>query len=109
MKLIDQVKPEILAKVISTYQFHAKRMGEALLEKEALEKTIQDYMASVYVEATEKLHHGVQLIIDSFNDRTRREYGPTRMTYKERKILKKIQIFLLLVHFYIHLGKNNLM
>ena len=82
----DKVKPEILAKVISTYQFHAKRMGEALLEKEALEKTIQDYMASVYVEATEKLHHGVQLIIDSFNDRTRREYGPTRMTYKERKI-----------------------
>ena len=82
----DKVKPEILAKVISTYQFHAKRMGEALLEKEALEKTIQDYMASVYVEATEKLHHGVQLIIDSFNDRTRREYGPTKMTYKERKI-----------------------
>jgi uncharacterized protein (DUF342 family) len=82
----DKVKPDTLAKVISTYQFHAKRMGEALLEKEALEKTIQDYMASVYVEATEKLNHGVQLIIDSFNDRTRREYGPTRMIYKERKI-----------------------
>jgi uncharacterized protein (DUF342 family) len=82
----DKVKPEILAKVISTYQFHAKRMGDALLEKEALEKTTQDYMTSVYVEATEKLHHGVQLIIDSFNDRTRREYGPTRMAYKERKI-----------------------
>jgi uncharacterized protein (DUF342 family) len=82
----EKVKPEILAKVISTYQFHAKRMGEALLEKEALEIITQDYMASVYVEATEKLHHGVQLIIDSFNDRTRREYGPTRMIYKERKI-----------------------
>jgi uncharacterized protein (DUF342 family) len=82
----DKVNPDTLAKVISTYQFHAKRMGEALLEKEALEKTIQDYMASVYVEATEKLNHGVQLIIDSFNDRTRREYGPTRMIYKERKI-----------------------
>jgi uncharacterized protein (DUF342 family) len=82
----DKVKPDTLAKVISTYQFHAKRMGEVLLEKEALEKTIQDYMASVYVEATEKLNHGVQLIIDSFNDRTRREYGPTRMIYKERKI-----------------------
>jgi uncharacterized protein (DUF342 family) len=82
----DKVNPDTLAKVISTYQFHAKQMGEALLEKEALEKTIQDYMASVYVEATEKLNHGVQLIIDSFNDRTRREYGPTRMIYKERKI-----------------------
>ncbi|MBL4765542.1 MAG: DUF342 domain-containing protein [Colwellia sp.] len=82
----DKVKPEILAKVISTYQFHAKRMGEISLEKEALDKTIQDYMESVYIEATEKLHHGVQLIVDSFNDRSRREYGPSRMIYKERKI-----------------------
>lgn len=83
----DKVKPEMLAKVVSTYQFHAKRMGETLLEKEALEKKTQDYMESVYIEATEKLHHGVQLIIDSFNDRSRREYGPSRMIYKERKII----------------------
>ena len=82
----DKVNPEILAKVISTYQFHAKRMGELLLEKEALEKSTLDYMEGVYIEATEKLHHGVQLIIDSFNDRTRREYGPSRMIYNERKI-----------------------
>ncbi|MFT7006497.1 MAG: hypothetical protein ACJAXJ_001005 [Colwellia sp.] len=82
----DKVKPEILAKVVSTYQFHAKRMGEALLEKEALEIKTQDYMTSVYVEATQKLHHGVQLIIDNFNDRTHREYGPTKMLYKERNI-----------------------
>lgn len=82
----DKVKPEMLAKVISTYQFHAKRMGETLLEKEALEHTTQDYMESIYLEATEKLHHGVQLIIDNFNDRSRREYGPSRMIYKERNI-----------------------
>ncbi|MBL4899223.1 MAG: DUF342 domain-containing protein [Colwellia sp.] len=82
----DKVKPEMLAKVVSTYQFHAKRMGEDLREKEALEKTIQDYMESIYVEATEKLHHGVQLIIDTFNDRSRREYGPSRIRYKERKV-----------------------
>lgn len=82
----DKVKPEMLAKVISTYQFHAKRMGEDLLEKEALEITTQYYMESIYIEATEKLNHGVQLIIDSFNDRSRREYGPSRMIYKERKI-----------------------
>ena len=61
-------------------------MGEYLLEKEAIEKTTQNYIESVYIEATEKLNHGVQLIIDSFNDRTRREYGPTRMIYKDRKI-----------------------
>lgn len=83
----DKVKPEMLAKVVSTYQFHAKRMGETLLEKEALEKTTLDYMESVYIEATEKLHHGVQLIIDSFNDRSRREYGPSKMIYRERKII----------------------
>jgi uncharacterized protein (DUF342 family) len=82
----DKVNPEILAKVISTYQFHAKRMGELLLEKEVLEQTTLEYMESIYVEATEKLHHGVQLIIDNFNDRTRREYGPSRMVYNERKI-----------------------
>jgi len=83
----DKVKPEMLTKVVSTYQFHAKRMGETLLEREALEKKTQDYMESIYIEATEKLHHGVQLIIDSFNDRSRREYGPSRMIYKERKII----------------------
>lgn len=82
----DKVNPEMLAKVVSTYQFHAKRMGELLLEKEALEKKTLDYMESVYVEATEKLHHGVHLIIDSFNDRSRRQYGPSRMIYSERKI-----------------------
>jgi len=82
----DKVNPEILAKVISTYQFHAKRMGELLLEKEALEQSTLEYMENVYIEATEKLHHGVQLIIDNFNDRTRREYGPSRMVYNERKI-----------------------
>lgn len=83
----DKVKPEMLAKVVSTYQFHAKRLGEDLLEKEALEKATQDYMESIYVEATERLYHGVQLIIDNYNDRSRREYGPSKMIYKERKVL----------------------
>ncbi len=82
----DKAKPGMLAKVISTYQFHAKRLGEILLEKEALEKATQDYMESVYIEATEKLYHGVELIVDDFHDRSRREYGPSRMIYKERKI-----------------------
>lgn len=77
---------EMLAKVISTYQFHANRMGEILFEKEKHESTIQTYMENVYVEATEKLYHGVQLILGEYNDRSRREYGPSRMIYKERKI-----------------------
>jgi len=82
----DKLRPEVLAKVVSTYQFHAKRMGETLVEKEMLEKATLDYMENIYIEATEKLHHGVQLIIDTFNDRSRREYGPSRMIFKERKV-----------------------
>lgn len=82
----DKANPEMLAKVISTYQFHAKRMGEILLEKEKQEEALQSYMESVYIEATEKLYHGVQLIVGDYNDRSRREYGPSRMIYKERKI-----------------------
>lgn len=82
----DKAKPEMLSKVISTYQHHAKSMGNYLNKKEALEETLQEYMASVYVEATEKVYHGVQLNVGEFHDRTRREYGPSRLIYKERKI-----------------------
>lgn len=77
---------EMLTKVISTYQFHANRMGEVLFEKEKNEKATQDYMESVYIEATEKLYHGVQMIVGDYNDRSRREYGPSRLIYKDRKI-----------------------
>jgi uncharacterized protein (DUF342 family) len=83
----DKEKPELLAKIVSNYQYHANQMGEVLNEKEALENSFQVYMASVYIEATEKLYHGVELIIGDFNDRSRREYGPSKMLYKERKIL----------------------
>jgi len=82
----DKVNPEMLTKVVSTYKFHANRVGEILNEKEAFEEKLQTYMTSVFVEGTEKIYHGVQLIVGEFQDRTRREYGPTRMIYKERKI-----------------------
>lgn len=77
---------DMLAKVISTYQFHAQRMGEILFEKENHEKTIQRYMEGVSIEATEKLYHGVQMILGDYNDRSRREYGPSKIFFKERKI-----------------------
>ncbi|WP_019025803.1 DUF342 domain-containing protein [Colwellia piezophila] len=82
-----KAKPELLAKIIPTYQFHAKRMGEILNDKEALEQSLQEYMASVYIEATVKLYHGVELIVGDFNDRSRREYGPSKMIYRERKVI----------------------
>jgi hypothetical protein len=43
-------------------------------------------MSSVYIEATERIYQGVQLIVGDFQDRTKREYGPSKMIYKERKI-----------------------
>ncbi len=83
----DKAKPELLAKIVPSYQLHANKMGEILNEKSSLENNYQKYMASVYIEATEKLYHGVELIVGDFNDRSRREYGPSKMIYKERKIL----------------------
>ncbi len=82
----DKAKPEILAKVLSTYQHHAKNMGTLLLKKESIEKSLQAYMTSVYVAANEKVYHGVQVEVGEFHDKTRREYGPSRLIYKERKI-----------------------
>jgi uncharacterized protein (DUF342 family) len=83
----EREKPELLAKIIPSYQHHANEMGRLLNEKEILDSDLQNYMASVYIEATEKLYQGVELIVSDFNDRTQREYGPSRMVYKERKIL----------------------
>ncbi len=82
----DKANPAMLKKVVATYRFHAKNMGVILEEKQELEEKLQEYMTSVYIEATEKLYHGVEFIIGDFNDRSRREYGPSRMIYKERKV-----------------------
>ncbi|MBA6232010.1 MULTISPECIES: DUF342 domain-containing protein [unclassified Colwellia] len=82
----DKVNPEMLSKLISTYKYHTHRMGEILNEKEVFEEKLQAYMTSVFVEATEKLYHSVQVIVGDFQDKTRREYGPTKVNYKERKV-----------------------
>mgnify|MGYP000462883719 FL=1 len=72
---------------MSTYQHHAGLMGELLNEKELVEEEKNIYMASVYIEASERIYHGVQLIVGEFQEKTKREYGPSKMRYKERKIL----------------------
>ena len=41
---------------------------------------------NILIEATDKLYHGVQFILGDINDRTRKEYGPSKMNYKDRKI-----------------------
>ena len=83
----EKAQPEMLAKAVASYQACAKEMGKVLNDKEALENELQEYMSSVYIEATEKLFHGVEFIVGDFNDRTRREYGPSKMIYQERKII----------------------
>ena len=83
----DKLNPAVLNKVMSTYQHHAGLMGELLNEKELVEEEKNIYMASVYIEASERIYHGVQLIVGEFQEKTKREYGPSKMRYKERKIL----------------------
>jgi hypothetical protein len=83
----DKVSSEMKNKVLSTYKYHANRMGEALNEKEALENEIQEYMSSVFIYASEKMYQGVKLIVGDFHDKTKRDYGPSKMIYKERKII----------------------
>jgi len=83
----EKAKPELLAKIIPTYQHHAKELGEILNNKTFAEEELQTYMGGIYIEATEKLYHGVEMIVGDFNDRSRREYGPSKMIYCERKIM----------------------
>ncbi|TYK66390.1 DUF342 domain-containing protein [Colwellia echini] len=83
----ESAKPELLAKLVPSYQHHAKQMGKVLNKKLLVEEKLQTYKSSVYIEATEKLYHGVELIIGEYNERSRREYGPSKMFYKERKII----------------------
>jgi uncharacterized protein (DUF342 family) len=83
----DKAKPDLLAKVAATYQIHSTRMGEMLVTKSDIEHNLQDYMHGVYIEANEKLYHGVEMTVGEFHDRSRREYGPSKMIYNERKII----------------------
>jgi hypothetical protein len=82
----DKANAETSNKVVATYQFHTSNIAKLHEEKSLLEAKTQEYMSSIYVEATDKLYHGVVLIVGDHNDRSRREHGPSRMVYKERKI-----------------------
>lgn len=83
----DKVNPETLNKVMSTYKHHAGQMGQLLNNKEELEESIEEYMTSIVLEGTERVYHGVQLFIGKYQEKTKREYGPSRLRYKERKII----------------------
>ncbi len=76
----------LLTKEINNYQYGVKEVNAFKRKKDTLDSKLQEYMSSVYIEATEKMHHGVELIIGDFNKRTNREYVPSKMIYRERKI-----------------------
>ena len=82
----DKAKPEVLAKVISTFHHHTKKMTEFSADKESYTEKLQEYMTSGSVEANEKLYQGVQVIIGECHEKTRREYGPSRFIYKDQKV-----------------------
>jgi len=83
----DKARPDMLEKVLATYKHHASRMGDIMNEKEQLESELLTFMEGVYVEATERMYQGVQLNVGKFNETTKREYGPSRLKYKERKVI----------------------
>ncbi|MGJ8692162.1 MAG: DUF342 domain-containing protein [Thalassotalea sp.] len=78
--------PEVLAKVITTFKHHSENVAKITREKELAEQEMQEYMTRVYVEGTERLYHGVEMHVGDFNERTKREYGPSKLTYLERKV-----------------------
>jgi uncharacterized protein len=81
-----QRNEHILHKIHNTYIHHSKLLAQIMEEKQDLEQRLQTYMSSVYIEATDKIYQGVELNIGEFVERTKREYGPSKMLYKERKV-----------------------
>lgn len=83
----ERADKEMLAKVIKTYQYHASTLGDLHFEKEREEQALQLFMESVYVEGRERIYHGVEVRVGDFFERSRREYGPSKIFYRERKVI----------------------
>jgi len=78
---------ELMAKLHNSYKSHALAQADAIEEKQNIEEAMQRYMSSVCIAANEKLYQDVELHVGEFKDRSKREYGPSKMQYKERKII----------------------
>ena len=82
----DNSTPKIYNKLVTNLRFHSNKKIKILEEKITLDTNSKKYITNVYVEATDKLYHGVELIVGDLRERSRREYGPSRMICKEYKI-----------------------
>lgn len=82
-----QRNEELFQKIHNTYMHHNKLLAKALEQKQQTDEQLQAYMENVYIAAHEKLYQGVELHVGSFNERSKREYGPSKMRYQERKVI----------------------
>ncbi|MBL4908607.1 MAG: DUF342 domain-containing protein [Alteromonadaceae bacterium] len=89
MKSLPKAKQDqaLMTKIYNSYKSHNQELAQALAEKKQVEEAMQQYMSTVCIEANEKLYQGVELSVGEFKDRSKREYGPSKMIYKERKII----------------------
>ena len=76
-----------MTKATKTYQHHSAILGDILVELEQAEEEFVQAQHQLKVEATEKLYHGVEVFIGDFYERSRREYGPSRLIYDKRKVI----------------------
>ncbi len=83
----DKQNPDLLKKIHNTYLHHNKLLANLLEKKQQAEQALQTYMEHIFVAATEKAYQGVEMHIGDYFERTKREYGPSRMIYKERKVI----------------------
>ncbi len=83
----ERADKDMLAKVVKTYQHHASTLGDLHYDKEREEQALQFFMESVYVEGRERIYHGVEVRVGDFVERSRREYGPSKIFYRERKVI----------------------
>ncbi|QOL25711.1 DUF342 domain-containing protein [Thalassotalea sp. LPB0316] len=83
----ERADKEVLAKVVKAYQFHSSTLGDLYYDRERAEQALQRFIESVYVEGRERIYHGVEVRIGDFVERSRREYGPSKMLYRERKVI----------------------
>jgi len=81
-----KVPPEMIKKIISTYEHHARKVNEFHIEKEIIESQVKTYMNEIVIEATERIYHGVKFNIGEFNEKTKREHGPSKMYYAQRRV-----------------------
>lgn len=83
----DKQNKDLMAKIYNSYKSQTQRLAHALEQKQHTEDNMYLYMASVFIEATEKLYQGVELNVGDYKERTKREYGPSKIFYKERKVI----------------------